>query len=95
MQGRVVDGSFRDRGRDAVLIENGGVRRSVRTREYLLTWHGPKTRGELYDLQTDPDCFVNLWNEDSASALKTEALDTLLNLMAGNIDPRHQQVGAC
>lgn len=46
-------------------------------------------------LQTDPDCFVNLWNEDSASALKTEALDTLLNLMVGNIDPRHEQVGLC
>ena len=102
MQGRSIttpspsDGSPADRGaREAVLIENSGARRSVRTRDYLLTWHGAGTRGELYDLRTDPDCYVNLWDVESAAALKSEATDALLELLASNLDPRHRRLGAC
>jgi len=73
--------------RDAVLIENGGLRRSVRTQEALLTWHGPHTRGELYDLASDPDCFVNLWGRPEAAGLQSEMLHLLIRLMAENVDP--------
>jgi arylsulfatase A-like enzyme len=73
--------------RESVLIENGGIRRSVRTRDALLTWHGPDTRGELYDLSADPECFVNLWDEPSAAELRLELLHTLIQLMAENVDP--------
>jgi arylsulfatase A-like enzyme len=73
--------------RESVLIENGGIRRSVRTAEALLTWHGPDTRGELYDLATDPECFVNLWDEPSAAEIKSALLHTLIRLMAENADP--------
>jgi arylsulfatase A-like enzyme len=73
--------------RNSVLIENGGIRRSVRTEDALLTWHGPDVRGELYDLVADPECFANLWDEPSAANLKSELLHTLIRLMAENVDP--------
>jgi len=95
MQGRSVPAGEGKETRSALLIENAGVRRSVRTRDYLLTWHGPDTRGELYDLRRDRDCYVNLWDDPSAVELKTKATDTLLALMADNRDPRHERVGAC
>jgi arylsulfatase A-like enzyme len=73
--------------RDALLIENGGLRRSVRTRESLLTWHGPGRRGELYDLTDDPNCFRNLWGRSAAADLQSRLVDTLVRLMAENVDP--------
>jgi arylsulfatase A-like enzyme len=73
--------------RESVLIENGGIRRSVRTETALLTWHGPSRRGELYDLAADPDCLVNLWDEPGAAALRSTLLDELIHLMAANVDP--------
>lgn len=85
--------------RDAVLIENAGVRRSVRTDDALLTWHGVGQRGELYDLTTDPLCQHNLWDEASQpgaqATLKTRMLDRLVALMAENVDPLPPRVGAC
>jgi arylsulfatase len=73
--------------RDSLLIENGGIRRSIRTETALLTWHGPQTRGELYDLTADPDCLVNLWDDPDAAELQTWLLDKLIHLMAANVDP--------
>lgn len=72
---------------DALLIENQGTRRSVRTKDALLTWHGQDTHGELYDLAADPNCLCNLWDEPQAAELQTELLHTLIRLMAENVDP--------
>jgi arylsulfatase A-like enzyme len=73
--------------RDALLIENQGLRRSVRTRDALLTWHGAGLRGELYDTAADPHCLVNLWDAPQAAARQAALLDTLIRLMAENVDP--------
>jgi hypothetical protein len=73
--------------RDALLIENGGIRRSVRTRDALLTWHGPDAQGELYDLVADPACLHNLWDLPEASEQQRALLHTLVRLMAENVDP--------
>jgi arylsulfatase A-like enzyme len=81
--------------RDAVLIENAGVRRSVRTREALLTWHGAGRRGELYDLTIDPHCLRNLWDEPDHATLQRTMMERLLALMADNVDPLPPRVGAC
>ena len=75
------------RNRDAVLIENAGIRRSIRRRDALLTWHGPKVQGELYYLALDPNCLRNLWDVPEAATLQAELLDQLINLMAENVDP--------
>lgn len=81
--------------REAVLIENQGVRRSVRTATALLTWHGAGQRGELYDTTADPDCLHNLWDEPGAAPMQRELMDRLLLLMAENVDPLPPRVGAC
>jgi len=73
--------------RDALLIENAGLRRTVRTRDALLTWHGPDTQGELYDLVADPDCVHNLWGRPEAAPRQSELLHLLIRLMAENVDP--------
>jgi arylsulfatase A-like enzyme len=73
--------------REALLIENGGIRRSVRTRDVLLTWHGEDKHGELYDLVADPDCLFNLWNKPEAAKRQSELLHLLIRLMAENVDP--------
>jgi arylsulfatase A-like enzyme len=96
IQGQSLAGTLESpdlRLRDALLIENGGVRRSVRAETALLTWHGQGLRGELYDLQNDPDCLVNLWDDPAASELQSELLDTLIALMAANVDPLPPRVG--
>ncbi len=79
--------------RDDAFIENPGERRTIRTADALLTWHGRNTRGELYDLTTDPNCFVNLWEEPAAAGLKSDLLDLLLARMAQNVDPLPAQEG--
>jgi len=71
----------------AVLIENAGIRRSVRTEDALLTWHGPATRGELYDLVADPACLHNLWDLPEARERQAALLYRLIQLMAENVDP--------
>ena len=80
---------------DALLIESPGTRRSVRTEEALLTWHGPGTQGEPYDLADDPDCLHNLWDRPVARTLQRRLLDRLVRLMAENVDPLPRRVGAC
>jgi arylsulfatase len=73
--------------RDALLIEDGGMRRSVRTHDALLTWHGPGVQGELYDLVRDPDCLDNLWDRPAAAARQSTLLHLLIQLMTQNVDP--------
>ena len=98
VQGMSLVPALRDPGvqlREATLIENAGARRSVRTADALLTWHGAGRRGELYDLHADPDCFRNLWDAPEAAALQRRMLDTLIQLMVDNVDPLPPRVGAC
>jgi arylsulfatase len=79
--------------RDALLMENAGVRRSIRTKTELLTWHGESTRGEFYDLAVDPDCLENLWDDPRAERRKSALLDRLIGLMSANVDPLPVQEG--
>ena len=79
--------------RDALLIENAGVRRSIRTEEELLTWHGESTRGELYNLVDDPHCLRNLWDEPEFNSRRLVLLNRLIGLMAENVDPLPVQEG--
>ncbi|MGC9347662.1 MAG: sulfatase family protein [Anaerolineae bacterium] len=81
--------------RDAVLIENAGIRRSVRTADALLTWHGDGERGELYDLKADPHAFSNLWDNPAHADLQRTMMNRLIRLMAENVDPLPPRVGAC
>ena len=84
--------------RDAVLIETdfeNGLSRAVRTPRTLFTWHGLNTRGELYDLTNDPDCFENLWDHPQAADLQRQMMHQLIQLMVANVDPLPLRLAAC
>jgi arylsulfatase len=96
IQGASLVPAFSDneyRLRDAVLIENSDVRRSIRTASELLTWHGETSRGELYNLAVDPECLQNLWDDPKASEMQLALLNRLIGLMAMNVDPLPAQEG--
>lgn len=81
--------------RDSVLVELRGSARVIRTRDWLMAWRGPGNRGELYDLQADPHCLYNLWDDPKASVNKVRLANELLQLVAANYDPQWKKLGAC
>ena len=48
--------------------------RTFVTPQYKMTVHFGRTYGELYDLVTDPDEYVNLWDREEAAELKSRLL---------------------
>jgi arylsulfatase A-like enzyme len=58
----------------------------------LIVYHG-QTVGELYDLQTDPDEFHNLWNDSSALSLKHELTKELFDAVMIATDEGQPRIG--
>ena len=81
--------------RDVVLIESAATRRALRTPDAVLSWHGKGNQGELYDLSSDPNCFVNLWDDPNAEPMKQALIDRLVHEMVQNVDPLPQRKAAC
>ena len=54
---------------------------------YKLSRFHTSKEGELYDLQTDPDEFHNLWNDKACSEIKIRMLELLADRMADTVDP--------
>jgi hypothetical protein len=52
----------------------------------LVVSHGDR-RGELYDLDADPDETTNLWDEPTRLAEKCDLLQRLCDRMAFTVDP--------
>lgn len=78
------------KGRDAVLIEQSNGRycpedprrvalqvQTIRTRHHRLTAYQGETYGELYDLDDDPDEFVNRWDCDEYQRVRADLLNRL------------------
>jgi len=58
----------------------------------LAVYHGLPI-GELYDLDTDPDEFHNLWQETASQAVKTTLLKALFDAVMLCTDPGQPRVG--
>lgn len=56
--------------------------RTLITPRYKMTVHYGRTYGELYDLQEDPDEYVNLWDHPDRQDLKR---DLLLQMVYGEM----------
>lgn len=54
---------------------------------YKLSRYHSSDEGELYDLQEDPDEFVNLWDDPRYSQIKMRLLVLLSDRMAQTVDP--------
>jgi len=59
----------------------------VRTDRYKLVQYHRTEMGELYDLETDPDEFTNLWTDESYADVKMDMLDNLSDVMFRTVDP--------
>jgi len=78
------------RGHDEVYIENDvdrlGMRlRTLVTDRWKLTWYAGKEYGEIYDLENDPNEFVNLWDRCDPT-IKYDLVSRLLDLVVANQD---------
>lgn len=58
----------------------------------LVVYHGQEV-GELYDLQEDPDEFVNLWDEPAMQTLKLDLLKRLFDAVMLAVDEGDERVG--
>lgn len=61
-------------------------------RHKIVVYHGTP-QGELYDLQADPDEFVNLWNVPEALPLKAEMLKACMDASVLSMDPDPPRLG--
>ena len=61
--------------------------------EKIVVYHGVD-RGELYDLDADPDEFENLWDSTAHAALKTRLLKQAFDSSVFTLDPAPPRLGA-
>jgi len=59
----------------------------MRTRDHKIAVYHGVDEGELYDLNADPDEFVNLWNEASHAELRHELLKQAFDASVFTMDP--------
>lgn len=80
--------SARDSVRDHALCEHRHTRETVHLKTYVedrykITTYYKRDYGELFDLESDPDEFNNLWDKPEAAPLKAEMLQKLIHAEMG------------
>jgi len=60
---------------------------TIRSRRWRLTYFTRLNTGELFDLQSDPNEFVNRWDDPAYARVRGKLLLELLNRMASTRDP--------
>ena len=87
----------RGRLREQVLVETewrwvpGLQLKTLRTADWRLTVYAGRGHGELYDLRTDPDEFVNRWDDPAVRSVRLELSERLLHEVLtteGRLPPR-------
>ena len=66
--------------------------RSVRTRDYRLSYYLPDGDGDLFDLRNDPDEFENRWNDPVFSSDRAAMMELLLQACIEATDPKPQRL---
>ena len=79
----------RDAVRDHAICEHRHTRETVHLKTYVdqrykITTYYNRGYGELFDLETDPDEFYNLWDDPNAAGLKAELMQKLMHAEMGN-----------
>ena len=65
----------------------------LRTRDEKIVVHHGEPVGELYDLEADPDEFVNLWDEPTATDRKLRLLQAAFDASVFTMDPLPPRLG--
>jgi len=56
-----------------------------REKRWKLVWYLGEKEGELYDLQSDPDELVNLWNSEKYSTIRRDQENLIQEEMIRNM----------
>jgi arylsulfatase A-like enzyme len=83
-------------GRDWAYLEDDAedgkaYMRTVWTPRCRLTYYLPAGEGDLFDLENDPDEFVNLWNDPASRGLRNEMMELLLRATIESSDPKPER----
>ena len=68
-------------------IENPTDTLTIRSHRWRFTFYTNSSAGELYDLEDDPNEFVNRWDDSGLQDMKNELLVQLMNHVAATRDP--------
>ncbi|MBZ0291702.1 MAG: DUF4976 domain-containing protein, partial [Anaerolineae bacterium] len=66
--------------------------RVLTTSQWKLVYYVGQNHGELYDREHDPQEMINLWNQDSYSAIKQQLLHRLLEEVIISQDMRNGRI---
>jgi arylsulfatase len=86
-QGKVLTANSDDTSYEYAYIEHPETDYSLRSSKWRFTYYPGKEYGELYDLESDPNEFVNLWNDSTLDKVKQELVKRLLDRIVGTRDP--------
>jgi len=76
-----------DTGYEFAYIEHAGRDYTLRSSKWRFTYYPGKPYGELYDLEQDPDEFVNLWDDQRLAGVRQKLLAALLDRIVSTRDP--------
>ena len=60
--------------------------KTIRSREWRMTYYAGRRFGELYDLSKDPHEFINLWDVEEYGEIKERLKTALLNRLISTED---------
>ena len=69
--------------------------RTVWTPHCRLTYYLPEAEGDMFDLDSDPDEFINRWNDPAYRSLRNEMMELLLRATIESADPKPEKFSAC
>jgi uncharacterized sulfatase len=97
---RQVWEGFKDKARDHIICEHNHERDSINLRTYLnerykVTIFQGLEYGQLYDMQSDPDETLNLWNQKEYAVLKTQLLQQFLLAEMAKEAPYMERIASC
>jgi arylsulfatase A-like enzyme len=91
VQGRsqktVLTTSTADTGYEYAYVEHADSDYTLRSLKWRFTLYPGKPYGELYDLETDPHEFTNLWDKPNLQAVKVDLTGKLLARIVETRDP--------
>ncbi len=86
-QAAIVTTDDTDTGYEYAYVEHAGSDYTLRSLKWRFTFYPGKDYGELYDLEADPDEFVNLWDKAEYHDRKAELTNKLLARIVATRDP--------
>ncbi len=60
--------------------------KTIRSNNWRFTYYGNLEYGELYDLNKDPNEFINLWNRYEYKDIKNKLMKTMLDIIISTED---------